>query len=105
MLLPLYQGKGEDGFFIARPVRMFWLRLSGFLRRLRLDVFLHWLPGVYRSGDPRFELTVDTQIARWSPLDILHLFGYRKQRMVGDMLVVTRRAFDFHGPKTIRFEG
>jgi succinylglutamate desuccinylase len=34
MLLPLYQGKGEDGFFIARPVRMFWLRLSALLRRL-----------------------------------------------------------------------
>jgi succinylglutamate desuccinylase len=102
MLLPLYQGKGEDGFFIARPVRMFWLRLSGLVRRLRLHAFLHWLPGVYRSGDPRFELTVDTQVARWFALDILHLFGYRKQRMVRDMLVVTRRAFDLGGPKSIR---
>ena len=102
MLLPLYQGKGEDGFFIARPVRLFWLRLSKLLRRLRLDAFLHWLPGVYRSGDPRLELTVDTKIARWSPLDVLHLFGYRKQRMVADMLLVTRRAFDRNAPKKIK---
>ena len=102
MLLPLYQGKGEDGFFIARPVRMFWLRLSSFLRRLRLDSVLPWLPGVHSSGAGRLELTIDTKIARWWPLDVLHLFGYRKQRVVGDALIVTRRAFDFDGPGKIR---
>jgi hypothetical protein len=102
MLLPLYQGKGEDGFFIARPVRMFWLRLSALLRRLRLDSLLSWLPGVSRSGGGRHELTIDTKIARWWPLDILHLFGYRKQRRAGETLIVGRRAFDFNGPKKIK---
>jgi hypothetical protein len=57
---------------------------------------------VNRSGNSRFELTVDTKIARWSPLDVLHLFGYRKQRVVGDMLLVTRRAFDRNAPQKIK---
>ena len=100
ILLPLYQGKG--GFFIARPVRMFWLRLSAFLRRLRIGAFLPWLPGVHRNGDQRLELTIDTRIARWYPLEVFHLLGYRKRRQAGKTLVVTRRAFDSEEPETIR---
>jgi succinylglutamate desuccinylase len=102
MLLPLYQGKGEDGFFIARPVRMFWLRLSALLRRLRIGTFLPWLPGVHRNGDQGLELTIDTRIARWYPLEVFHLLGYRKRRQVGNTLVVTRRAFDSDEPETLR---
>jgi len=102
MLLPLYQGKGEDGFFIARPVHVFWLSLSALLRRLRIGVFLTWLPGVHRSGHRGLGLTVDTRVARWFPLEIFHLFGYRKRRQNGNTLVVTRRAFDSDEPKTIR---
>ncbi len=102
MLLPLYQGKGEDGFFIARPVRVFWLRLSSLLRRLRLDVLLQWLPGVHRSDDRGLRLVVDTRVARWFPLEIFHLFGYRKRRQNGRTLIVSRRDFDFEGPDRIR---
>jgi succinylglutamate desuccinylase len=102
MLLPLYQGKGEDGFFIARPVHVFWLRLSALLRHLRIGAFLPWLPGVRRSGDRGLGLTVNTRIARWFPLEVFHLFGYRKRRQVGDTLVVTRRVFDSEKPKTIQ---
>lgn len=102
MLLPLYQGKGEDGFFIARPLRVFWLHLSAFLRRLRIGAFLRWLPGVHRSGDQQLELTVDTRVARWCPLEVFHLFGYRKRRQAGNTLIVTRRAFDSDEPENIR---
>lgn len=102
MLLPLYQGKGEDGFFIARPLRTFWLYLSAFLRGLRIGAFLHWLPGVHRSRDQRLELTIDTRIARWYPLEVFHLFGYRKRRRTGNTLIVTRRAFDSNEPETTR---
>ncbi|MHC4892893.1 MAG: succinylglutamate desuccinylase/aspartoacylase family protein [Planctomycetota bacterium] len=44
ILLPLYQGRGADGFFLGRPVRRFWLGLSRFLRALKFERFLHWLP-------------------------------------------------------------
>jgi len=102
MLLPLYQGKGEDGFFVARPVREFWLGISGFLRRRRLGTLLRWLPGVHRNGDQGDGLTVDTRIARWYPLEVFHLFGYRKIRQIGDTLVVSRRTFDFDEQKKTR---
>ncbi len=102
MLLPLYQGKGEDGFFIARPIRPFWLQLSAILRHLRVGFFLAWLPGVHRDREHGLDLKVDTRIARWFPLEIFHLFGYRKRRRSGNTLVVSRRAFDLQGPDKIR---
>jgi hypothetical protein len=102
MLLPLYQGKGEDGFFVARPVRLFWLRLSALLRHLRIGALLPCLPGVHRSGHQGLGLTVDTRIARWFPLEIFHLFGYRKIRQSGNTLVVTRRVYDSEKPDKIQ---
>ena len=41
VLLPLYQGKGNDGFFMAREVKALWLHVSAILRRLRLDMLVH----------------------------------------------------------------
>ena len=49
MMLPRYQGQGEDGFFVARSVAPFWLWLSRWLRRLRLDRVVPMLPGVARD--------------------------------------------------------
>jgi hypothetical protein len=57
---------------------------------------------VRRSGDRGLGLTVNTRIARWFPLEVFHLFGYRKRRQVGDTLVVTRRVFDSEKPKKIQ---
>lgn len=91
ILMPLYQGQGEDGFFIARPVERSWLRLSRHLRRLRLDVLLPLLPGVQRHPEEERALLVDTAVARWFPLELFHLLGYRKRRWEGERLLVTRR--------------
>jgi succinylglutamate desuccinylase len=91
VLLPLYQGKGNDGFFLAREVQMVWLRLSYVVRRLRLGGLLRFLPGVRQHGAGHDELEVDTRIARIYPLEFFHLFGYRKLRRKGERLVVGRR--------------
>jgi succinylglutamate desuccinylase len=101
ILLPLYQGKGNDGFFIAREVRGFWLGVSAMLRRLRLGRLLRLLPGVSRSGESGEVLVVDTRVARWRSLDIFHLFGYRKLRRTGPELTVSRRRFDLSPPPAI----
>jgi succinylglutamate desuccinylase len=94
LLLPLYQGVGDDGFFIGRSVRPLWLRLSALLRRLRFDRLIVALPGIRRHpGDPA-SLIVDTHVARLYPLEVFHLLGYRRRRWIGDELVVTRRAHD-----------
>jgi hypothetical protein len=91
VLLPLYQAQGEDGYFLMREFSSFWLRLSGILRRARIDAVLHWLPGVQRSTSSARTLTIDRRVARWFALQVFHLLGYRKRRMDGATLVVTRR--------------
>jgi succinylglutamate desuccinylase len=91
VMLPLYQALGDDGFFLARDVRPFWLRTAALLRRLRLDAIVHWLPGVRRDPRDRNTLLVDHRIARWFVTEIFHLLGFRKARRVGDELTFTRR--------------
>src|SRR5690606_866506 len=68
MLMPLYQGLGNDGFFLAREIQPFWLFVSMLLRRARLAVMLQLLPGVSRHRARTDALVVDTRIARWFPL-------------------------------------
>ncbi|ANM29739.1 hypothetical protein ABI59_09355 [Acidobacteria bacterium Mor1] len=94
ILLPLYQGQGNDGFFLCREFSRLWLVVSTYLRRLKLEGLMHWLPGV--SQHPEFErtLVVNTRVARFYPLEVFHLFGYRKRRKKGDLLVVSRRRYD-----------
>jgi succinylglutamate desuccinylase len=101
VLLPLYQGKGNDGFFLAREVQMVWLRLSYVVRHLRLGGLLRFLPGVRQHGAGHDELEVDTRIARIYPLEFFHLFGYRKLRRKGERLIVGRRNHDLKPPKEI----
>jgi succinylglutamate desuccinylase len=94
LLMPLYQKQGDDGFFVARPVRGFWLALSAMLRYLRAGRIAHWLPGVsLLPGEPH-ALVVNRRVARWSSLPILHLLGFRRRSEAGDRLIVERRAHD-----------
>jgi len=102
VLLPLYQGRGDDGFFLAREFRPFWLRCSACLRRLRLDRLARLLPGVRRDPEQPHTLLVDPRIARWYPVQVFHLLGYRKQRRRGARLAFTRRAWDLRRPSAWR---
>lgn len=103
ILLPLYQGQGNDGFFICREVRPFWLKVSALLRFLRLSLIVHLLPGVRRDPQHPEVLILDTRRARVYPLEILHLLGFRKVRQDGVELVVTRRRYDLNPPSSISF--
>lgn len=91
LLLPLYQGLGNDGFFLVREVRPLWLALSAWLRYLRFDRIARLLPGVRRDPDDSDTLIVDRRVARWLTVEVFHLFGFRKQRTSGDMLRFSRR--------------
>ncbi|MCP3981596.1 MAG: succinylglutamate desuccinylase/aspartoacylase family protein [bacterium] len=101
LLLPLYQGQGNDGFFVSREVRRVWLRLSTVARKLRLGRLIQALPGVRHHPERDDVLIVDTHIARWYPLEIFHLFGFRKLRRDGAELVVSRRRHDLTPPHEI----
>ncbi len=80
ILLPLYQGQGEDGFFTTRRVPRFWFELSRVLRRLRLGTTLRLLPGVRRAPDDPNTLLANPRVARWLTVQVFHLFGFRRER-------------------------
>jgi hypothetical protein len=48
-------------------------------------------------------LSVNTRIARFYPLDVFHLFGFRKLRSEGVHLIVSRRQHDLARPSRIEF--
>ena len=98
ILMPLYQKLGEDGFFIGREVLPFWIWLSGVLRRMRIGRLMPALPGVRVSSTDPDTLEIDTRIARFFPLQIFHLLGFRRRRWEGNKLVVIRRKFDLVSP-------
>jgi succinylglutamate desuccinylase len=91
ILMPRYQPQGDDGYFLVREVRPFWLRLSAMLRRLRLDRVAHLLPGVRRHPRLRGGIVLDLRVARWYGLELFHLLGFRRRRRVGSVLVLVRR--------------
>lgn len=98
ILMPLYQKQGEDGFFIGRVIAPFWLWLSSVLRRLRVAKLIRILPGVWQDPEDAESLIVNTQLARFFPLQVFHLLGFRKRRWLGNRLVVSRRRHDCISP-------
>lgn len=91
VLLPLYQALGEDGYFLARRVRWFWLWLAERLRALRLGALLPLLPGVRRAPEDPDTLLADPRVARWLLVEVFHLLGFRKQRDRGALKAFSRR--------------
>ena len=98
ILMPLYQKLGEDGFFIGREVAPFWLWLSGIVRSLKIGNFVRILPGVWRHPTDSESLIVNTRVARFFPLQIFHLLGFRKRRWRNNQLIVSRRRHDTKSP-------
>ena len=73
---------------------------------MKLQEFMHWLPGVSLDPDDRETLIVNTQVARLFPLQIFHLLGFRRRRWTGGKLVVSRRRHDLVSPfQTQRIRG
>lgn len=100
VLLPLYQALGDDGFFLARSVRRFWLHIASTMRSLRLDRLASWLPGVRRDPEDPLTILVNPRVARWFVTELFHLLGFRKERRRGDQLAFTRR---WSRPENARF--
>lgn len=91
IFMPLYQDKGEDGFFIIRNISSFWLQVSKVFRKLKLDILLRILPGVKVSKTDNYTLIVNKKTAKFLAVEIFHLFGYRKKTLIGNKLYFTRR--------------
>jgi len=91
IFMPLYQGKGEDGYFIIKRIPFIFLWLSRWLRNTKMDRILVWLPGVHWGDSNRQSLYVDKKIARFFTKEIFHLFGYRSKKIDQDHLVMKNR--------------
>lgn len=97
VFMPLYQSQGSDGFFLAREVAPFWLKLSASLRKMKFDNLLTWLPGVKRDAQESYTLVVNKRIARFLAVDIFHLLGYRTKVRLDNELRFSKREFDVRG--------
>lgn len=98
VFMPLYQKKGEDGFFMVRKISPFWIKLSEWLRKRNLDKYVTFFPGVKKDTNRENAYIVNTKTARFRALDFLHLLGFRKQKKINDQLFVSRIPYDLKGP-------
>lgn len=106
MLMPLYQGQGSDGFFLARDLEPGRLRLYAALRRLEPERLLTYLPGVELEGveleGAASEAIRVPKIAdRPAIRTALRMLGYRRE-LDGDALTLTltRQPQRARGPAT-----
>lgn len=77
IFMPLYQSKGNDGFFTIRKIWSPFLKLSEFIRKNQLNRLLVWLPGIKWLDKKKSAIRVNRRIARFMAKDLFHLFGYR----------------------------
>lgn len=97
VFMPLYQSQGDDGFFLAREVSMFWLGLSATLRKIKFESVLTLLPGVNRDPMEKHTLIVNKRIARFLAVEIFHLLGFRSKQRFENEIRFTRREYDVRG--------
>lgn len=81
IFMPLYQSKGEDGFFIIRPIPKIFLNLSSKIRKWKLDDLLASLPGIHWKTKKKEALLVNKRVAKFFTKQIFHLFGYRNKTL------------------------
>ena len=92
LFMPLYQDKGDDGFFIIRRVRAIFLRLSAVLRKLKADNLLVLFPGIHWEDKRKHVLKVDLKITRFFAKQFFHLLGYRSKQVDETHLKLYNRA-------------
>lgn len=91
IFMPLYQSSGSDGFFLIKQTKAFFLRLSSWIRKLKLDRLLPILPGIYWHDEKHDKMKVDLKIARFLAKPFLHLMGYRAKQVENDELIIKNR--------------
>ncbi|MGB0368086.1 MAG: succinylglutamate desuccinylase/aspartoacylase family protein [Flavobacteriales bacterium] len=94
IFMPLYQEKGNDGFFLARELSPSWLRLSEALRKFNIGSVLPILPGISRDKNDTNTLILSTASAKMLGVNFLNILGYRIKVKGENTLSVTKRTFD-----------
>lgn len=91
LFMPLYQKKGSEGFYFIREIPRFFLWMSKWARKLKVDSILTLLPGIDWASENKVALTVNQKVARFMAKPIFHLLGYRARYIDQDHLIVKNR--------------
>lgn len=94
IFMPLYQKKGNEAYYLIRPIPRLFLIISKYVRRLRLDSALTILPGISRDSKDKQILIVNKRIAKFMAKDIFHLLGYRARSMGEHYLILKSREYN-----------
>ena len=81
IFMPLYQKRGAEGFFIIKPIKPFFLKLSSSLRRIKTDNLIALLPGISWIDRDRGILQVNLTVAKFFAKSLFHLLGYRNRQI------------------------
>jgi len=91
IFMPLYQTKGNEGFFIIKKIHPFFLNFSEVIRKWKMDTLITMLPGVTWMDKEQGVLRVNLKVTKYLAKQIFHLFGYRnKQKNTSHMLLFNR---------------
>lgn len=91
ILMPQYQSQGDDGYFSIRKIPSIFLKLSNYLRKLRIDKLLPIMPGINWSSDKHDSLIVNRKIAWLFAKQFFHLLGYRSKKIDKTHLIIKNR--------------
>jgi hypothetical protein len=80
IFMPLYQSKGEDGFFYVKRINSFKLKVARIFRNLNFENILLILPGVNKPNF--YTLDIPRPIVKYIPKRFLFALGYRKSIVV-----------------------
>ena len=89
--MPLYQAKGDDGYYLIRKIPTFFLELSRALRVFKFDHLLALLPGINWASRKKDTLLVNLRVARFFAKKIFHLLGYRSIQKDKTHLILNSR--------------
>lgn len=76
IFMPLYQQKGEDGFFYVKHINKFKLNVAKFFRKLHAENILTLFPGIEKNNP--YTLKISKPILKFIPKRIMFALGYRK---------------------------
>lgn len=91
VFMPLYQSKGNEGFFIIKRIPPFFLRLSEIIRKIKLDTLLVVLPGVTWKDKQKGVLKVNLKVTKYLAKQLFHLLGYRNKQINGSHMFLFNR--------------
>lgn len=91
MFMPLYQNKGNEGFFIIKSILPFFLRLSRILRRFKADTLLVFLPGISWQDKKMGVLKANLRVAQFLAKPMFHIFGFRSRTVTENEVLLYNR--------------